>query len=162
MFRNWNSRRFFCFGRFQLKGKTNESDCETYPQIRACNRLAVRREFIEILDVGQEQIQMDCRFQASPFRSPPHRFPTTKLSTKTSSRDEYRTVFQYFQAWKVTSSSPLIVRPICTDNTTVQYPVFRRCVILFCYCPVLRSPGNSDGSGLTAIDFEIKWSLRDD
>lgn len=67
----------------------------------------------------------------------------------------------------LSTSGPLLSLLYCPrdlylrHDATVQYPLVRRCVILFCYCLALRSPRNSDGSRVTAIDFEIKRFLHD-
>lgn len=108
------------------------------------NRLAVRREFIEVQDVGQEQIPTDCRFQnrvASSLSSFLFLFCGENIPQKSfSSR---RTVFQYF---RIETSS------YCSrDLYQRHYYSLCRCVILLCHCPALRSPGDSNWNRVRLI-----------
>lgn len=92
--RNWNNS--FLFFRSLLIKRKKINLRHTHRYVDAGNRLAVRREFIEILDVGQEQIPTDCRFQASSSFFTLSSYDGT-LYSKSSSWDEYRTVFRYFR-----------------------------------------------------------------
>jgi len=97
--------------------------------------------------VRNNKIPVDCRLQASSSHLLlsshdeilERRHPETNIERFSDT----------FGLRIVTSSFPLIVRAICTYDTTVQYPLVHRCVILFCYCLALRSPRNS----------EVEWRL---
>jgi len=82
---------------------------EIYPQINASNRLGVCREFIEILDwSGTNSGKLSLPGLAHTYTHtqslilfflfvlPRRKVSPSTLYSKISSRDEYRTVFQYF------------------------------------------------------------------
>lgn len=81
--------------------------------VDADNRLAVRREFIEILDVGQEQIPA---VVASRFRHFVLLLIVLRNSTRPHPKTNIERFSNTFDLRIVTSSSPLIVHAIFTDD----------------------------------------------
>lgn len=90
----------------------------------ADNRLAVRREFIEILDVGQEQIPA---VVASRLRHFVLLLVVLRNSTRPHPETNIERFSNTFGLRIVTSSSPLIVHAIFIDVTGAVF----RCRVIF-------------------------------
>lgn len=141
--------RYCLFSRLRLKGENLGHVCR---YIDGSNRLAVCREFIKIQDVGQEQIPVDCRFQAACcvislvfFLSFFFWKKDQNIRLKTSSGDErFSDIFRYFQ---------IEMSSYCPRDLYQRIYIYSLwcCIILRCHCSVLRSPRDSNWNRMTAI-----------
>lgn len=138
--------------------------------IDAGNRLGVCREFIEILDwsgTNSDKLSLPGlahthtrthRVSSSFFSSSSH---DEKFLFRLSIRKSHlETNIERFSNTFGSELWLLLLLPTRFVLTTWRRNIQYCASFFFCYCPALRSPRNSDGNGVTAIDFEIKRSLR--